>query len=337
MAKRKGTADVRIDIHSHVIPRRFIDYLEIHSEELKAHVGERDGNKIVVHDQGYVYPLFAEFYDPRQKVAAMDRSGLDVSVVSPAPPLFFYWTRGKLAVDVARVVNDGVAEMVAAFPERLRGMATIPAQDPAAAIAEMDRVVHKYHFRAVEIGTAIEGTPLSSHQLRPILRRAMELGVFLFAHPYYTGKKPGLGNYYLTNLIGNPLDTTVMVADLMFSGALEELPDLRICLAHGGGFLPYQVGRLVHGHQVRSEANVHCKTSPLDLLKRFYFDSLVFDGRALEYLVELVGAEHVCVGTDSPFDMGDPNPDVVLQALAGRGGHVLNDVCCGTAKRLLGE
>lgn len=328
---------MRIDIHSHVIPHKFIDYLETHSTELKAHVEDRDGVKTVVHDQGYVYPLFPEFYEPTQKVAAMDENGLDISVISPAPPLFFYWTRGKLAADVARVVNDGVAQMVSAFPERLRGMATIPAQDPDAAIAEMDRVVREHHFRAVEIGTTIEGTPLSAQQLRPLLHRAMELGVFFFAHPYYTGKKPGLENYYLTNLVGNPLDTTVMVADLMFSGALEELPQLRICLAHGGGFLPYQVGRLVHGHRVRSEAHAHCKTSPLDLLKRFYFDSLVFDGHALKYMVDLVGADHVCIGTDSPFDMGDPNPDAVLRALAESGEHVLSEVCCGTAKRLLGE
>lgn len=305
--------------------------------ELKAHVENRDGTKMVVHDQGYVYPLFPEFYDAAEKVAAMDKNGLNISVISPAPPLFFYWTQGELAAGVARVVNDGIAEMVSSFPERLRGMATVPAQDTDAAIAEMDRVAHEHHFRAIEIGTSIEGTPLSAQQLRPLLRRAMELGVFFFAHPYYTGKKPGLENYYLTNLVGNPLDTTVMVADLMFSGALEELPQLRICLAHGGGFVPYQVGRLVHGHRVRSEASAHCEASPLELLKRFYFDSLLFDGEALKYLVDLVGADHVCIGTDSPFDMGDPNPDAVLQALAKRGGRVLDEVCCGTVKRLLGE
>ena len=153
----------------------------------------------------------------------MDRKGIDVSVISPAPPMFYYWAQLELAIKAARLVNDGIADMVAKNPARLRGMATIPVQHPDAAVDEMERVVREHGFKAVEVGTSIEGAQLAEPRFRPVLRRAQELGVFLFAHPYYVGSKSGLECYYLTNLIGNPLDTTVMVANLMYSGALDEL------------------------------------------------------------------------------------------------------------------
>lgn len=328
---------MRIDIHSHVIPTRIIDQIARYPGEFAARVeGEADARK-VIHEQGYMYPLFDEFHDPHAKLESMDRKGIDIAVVSPAPPMFYYWADVDLAVKAARLVNDGVADMVAARPSRLRGMATVPLQHPDAAIDEMERVVREYDFKAIEIGTSVEGVQLAEQKFRPILRRAQELGLFVFAHPYYVGAKSGLECYYLTNLIGNPLDTTIMLANLMYSGALDELADLRICLAHAGGFAPYQIGRLVHGHKVRPEARRLSATSPKELLRRFYFDSLVFEPQALRYLIDLVGADHVCIGTDSPFDMGDEHPDETIASIPRLGEDERHDLCCGTALRLLGE
>jgi aminocarboxymuconate-semialdehyde decarboxylase len=251
--------------------------------------------------------------------------------------MFYYWADADLALEVAGLVNDGVADMVGAGPKRLRGMATVPMQHPDAAVAELERVVHAYGFKAVEIGTSIEGAQLAEERFRPLLRRASELNVFVFAHPYYVGAKSGLENYYLTNLIGNPLDTTVMLANLMFSGRLDELPDLKIVLAHGGGFIPYQIGRLVHGHSVRSETNSISKSSPKDLLKRIYFDSLLFEPQALRYLIDLVGPDHICIGTDAPFDMADNRPTATIDAVPGITPLERQCVCCGTALKLLCE
>jgi aminocarboxymuconate-semialdehyde decarboxylase len=123
----------------------------------------------------------------------------------------------------------------------------------------------------------------------------------------------------------------------MFSGRLDELPDLKIVLAHGGGFTPYQIGRLVHGHKVRSEANRITKSSPKDLLKRIYFDSLVFEPQALRYLIDLVGADHICIGTDAPFDMADETPKATIDAVPGITPLERRCVCCGTALKLLCE
>lgn len=328
---------MKIDIHNHVIPDRVVTAIAADPKRFRARVDGEGTARRIIHDQGYNYPLFDEFRQVEAKVAAMDRKGIDVSVISPAPPMFYYWADADLALEVAGLVNDGVADMVGASPERLRGMATVPMQHPDAAVAELERVVRAFGFKAVEIGTSIEGAQLAEERFRPLLRRASELNVFVFAHPYYVGAKGGLESYYLTNLIGNPLDTTVMLANLMFSGRLDELPDLKIVLAHGGGFVPYQIGRLAHGHAVRRETNGISKSSPKDLLKRIYFDSLVFEPQALRYLIDLVGADHICIGSDAPFDMADDDPGATIEAVPGLTPAERQCVCCGTALKLLRE
>jgi len=328
---------VRIDIHNHVIPSRIIDGIARSPDRFAARIEGPPHARRVNHAQGYVYPLFAEFHDVEAKLESMDRKGIDVAVISPAPPMFYYWADADVAIETARLVNGGIADMAARNPARLRGMATIPLQHPDAAIAEMERVVREYGFKGIEIGTSIEGAQLAEPRFRPILRRAQELRLFVFAHPYYVGAKHGLECYYLTNLIGNPLDTATMLANLMFSGALDELDELRMCLAHGGGFAPYQIGRLVQGHRVRAETRAQSVTSPLALLRRLYFDSLVFDPATLRYLIDLVGADHVCIGTDSPFDMGDEAPADTIASIPRLTDTEREHISFGTALRLLGE
>ena len=164
--------DMRIDIHSHVIPKRIIDAIAADPARFKARIETHGDIRKVIHDQGYVYPLFPEFHEVAAKVESMDRKGLGISVISPAPPMFYYWADADLALQVAGLVNDGVAEMVAGAPERLRGMATVPMQHPDAAVAELERAVKLHGFKAVEIGTSIEGAQLAEERFRPLLRRA---------------------------------------------------------------------------------------------------------------------------------------------------------------------
>ncbi len=328
---------MRVDLHSHVIPRGMVDAIRRTPAVWGARIERDAAGERVVHDLGYAYPLFAELFDPDAKLQSMDRRGLDVSVVSPAPPMFHYRADAELALRTARLINDGIAEMVAAHPSRLRGMGTLPVQHPELAIAELERVAREHRFRAVEIGSSIEGETLAEPRFRPVLRRCRDLGVLVFAHPYYVGAKCGMESYYLTNLIGNPWETTVLAANLMLSGAMDEMEGIRIVLAHGGGFLPYQVGRLEHGHEVRPEARAKTRTRPLDLLRRFHYDSLVFDPRALRYLIDAVGSERVALGTDSPFDMRDDDPLARIDSTPGLTPRERDDVCGRTALRLLGE
>jgi aminocarboxymuconate-semialdehyde decarboxylase len=324
-----------IDIHSHVIPSTIIAAISRDPKSFAARIESADGARRIVHDQGYIYPLFDEFVAVEAKLAAMDRKGIDVSVVSPAPPMFFYWAGADVAAEAARLVNDGIAAIVAAAPTRLRGMGSVPMQHPELALAELERVVKTHGFSAIEIGTTIEGVQLADARFRPFLRRASELDVTLFIHPYYVGSKSGLENYYLTNLLGNPFDTTVALANLMFSGALDELEGPRILVAHGGGFAPYQIGRLVHGHNVRGETRALSQTSPKELLRRFYFDTILFDPQALRFLIDLVGADHVALGTDAPFDMGDETPISSLRAVPALAPMDFEKLTSATAKQLV--
>jgi aminocarboxymuconate-semialdehyde decarboxylase len=325
----------RIDVHSHVIPETIVQAMREQPELYKTVIeGEGHQRKFV---RGKVrFDLIPEFYDADAKIESMDRKNIDISVISPGPQAFFYGLGDDQALRTAGIVNEGVAQMVAAHPARLRGMATLPMQNPDAAIAELERVVKDYGFKAVEIGTAIGEEELADPRFRPVLRRIQELKVVVFAHPNTQGSGGRLDCYYLTNLIGNPLDTTVMVGKLMFSGALDELKDIKILLAHGGGFLPYQIGRFVHGHKVRPDTSAVTQSDPLEMLRRFYFDALTHSPQAIRHLIDTVGSERVVIGTDSPFDMGEEQPLTRLDSVPGLTGKEREDVCYRSALQLFG-
>jgi len=298
-----------VDVHSHVLPLEMIEAIRARPREFGMRVEIRGGSETFVRDDRHSTPVYAEFHDADAKVEGMDRKGIDVSVISVTPVVFFYWLEPEAGLSAARLMNDGIARMVAAHPDRLRGMATLPMQDIDAAVAELERVVMEHGFRSIELGCRVRGELLSEPKFRPVLRRAQELNVFVFAHPYVAGELPAdLDCFYLGNLAGLPLDTTLMAAHLMFGGALDELSRLDIVLAHGGGYLPYQIGRLAHGYKVRQEARAHTRHSPAALLRRFHFDALTHDVAALRFLLEKAGADRVVIGTDAPFDMAEDDP-----------------------------
>ena len=304
-----------IDFHSHVIPETIVAAMSADPERYATRIEADAGKRYLVRGKLRL-ELLAEFSVAEAKLEAMDRKGIEISVISPGPQVFFYNLKEGEGIEAARLVNDGIAAMAAKNPARLRGMATLPMQHPEAAVAEMERVAREHGFKGIELATTAPGGELADARYRPVLRRAQELKMTIFAHPNTIGAGGRLDCYYLTNLIGNPLETTIMVANLMFSGVLDELPRLKMLLAHGGGFAPYQVGRFVHGHKVRPETRAHTAASAKELLKRFYFDTITHEPQALRYLIELVGAGRIVVGTDSPFDMGDENPRATLSHLS---------------------
>jgi len=327
---------MNIDLHTHVIPPNLVEAMERQPERYGTRIEAKDGKRYFS-VLGPLAELTPEYYDADAKVEWMDRVGLDVSVISVAPPIYFYWLSAQIGLEAARIANDGLAQMVAKRPERLRGMAHLPLQDPDAAIVELERVVKAYGFKGVELATSVEGATLAHPKFRKVLKTIEQLGCFVFAHPYQCVAKGGMEDYYLTNFAGFPLDTTLMVAHLMFSGALEELTQLRIVLAHGGGYIPYQIGRLVHGHRVRPEPKRITQTSPRELLRRFYFDALTHDPRAARHLINAVGADRVVIGTDHPFDMGPEHPVEDMDAVPGLTPREREQVCSLTAQALLGE
>jgi aminocarboxymuconate-semialdehyde decarboxylase len=184
-------------------------------------------------------------------------------------------------------------------------------QAPQQAADELRHAMTVLGLRGIQIGSNIAGKNLDDPELEPVWAAAAELGAFILLHPINVAGMDRLGSYYLNNLIGNPLDTTIAAACLVFSGVLERHPSLKICLAHGGGFVPYQAGRFLHGWHVRAEPKKKLPKPPTDSLQRFYFDTIVHSKEVLEFLVGNAGADRVLLGSDYPFDMG--TPDGVLQ------------------------
>jgi aminocarboxymuconate-semialdehyde decarboxylase len=234
----------------------------------------------------------------------MDALDIDAAIVSPSPTIFFYWLDSATGVAQSRRTNDSLARHVGERPDRLTGLATLPMQDPDEAARELERAVRELGMRGASIGPVVGDLPLDDRRFDVVFRTAESLDVPLLLHPYYVGPRPGLGDFYLTNLIGNPLETSVSVARLILSGLLDRLPRLRLALVHAGGFVPYQIGRLDHGWEVRPESH-GCRERPSAYLRRFVYDTVTHEPAALAYLIGLVGADRVAFGTDLPFDMMD--------------------------------
>jgi aminocarboxymuconate-semialdehyde decarboxylase len=292
-----------IDTHTHTIPRFFLD--RVASEELFG-VRLMDGD--VLHPDGDRYPVGSEFYDPVARIAEMDRFGIDISVLSASPTLFFYGEAEAEAADFARQFNDELAAWVKTYPDRFMGLASLPLQSPETAASELERAVTGLGLVGGEIGTSLPGpAAIDEAGLEPLFETAEALDVPLLLHPN-DPPVPLLGAFHLPNGIGNPLDTTIAAARLMFSGTLDRYPTLRIILVHGGGFLPYQFGRLDRIHQMRSEAQTRMSNAPSTYMRRFWIDSVTHSTAALEYLARLMGTDRVVLGSDYPFDMQDPDP-----------------------------
>lgn len=321
-----------VDVHAHVIPPALVGAMRAGDAPDGIAVESVDGSPWVVHRQGYRYPLLDAFHDVEVRLHTMDRQGVDHALLSAAPPLFLYWIDAGEAVDAARAVNDAVAQMAAQAPDRFTGVATLPLQDPGAAVAELQRCVREHGMTSAQIGPHCEGVPLDDESLRPVLAAASELNLPLIVHPYYVGTSPGLDDFYLTNLQGNPWQTAVCASRLILSGALDDLPTLDCVLVHGGGHLLYQVGRLDHGYRVRPEAQAPAG-QPSDYLRRFHYDTLTHRPESTRWLVEQVGADRVLYGTDVPFDMGGGPLADQLKGLDLSGEH-LEAIAHGNADRV---
>ncbi len=325
-----------IDLHSHVIPPTVIDAVRRDPQRFGMKLVERDG-RIFFERRGDLREMEREFYDVEAKIAAMDRMRVEISALSVAPPIYFYALPPEAGLAASRLSNDGIAQMVAKHPARLRGMATLPMQDPDAAIVELERVVKEYKFKAVELGTSVEGEMLAAARFRPVLKTIEQLGCFIFTHPYDCAAKGAMDAYELPNTVGYPLDSTLMAAHLMASGALDDLKTLRIVIPHGGGYVPYQIGRFARAHKHRPAAGAATKSSPYELFKRFYFDALTHDPRSTRHLINMAGADHVVIGTDNPFNMGYEDPIAALEATPGLTAAEKAQIMSGTARRLFGK
>ncbi len=336
IVKKRGKS-LRVDIHCHYLntdaaakvahhnPAQF-DFLARFSNDITREVNAKQ-----------VSERAARLTSIETRLKDMDRMGIDVQAIAPAPHQTYYWCEPGEGAELARMVNERLAQIVAATPERFVALGTVPLQDAGLAVAELEYGVKKLGLRGVEINPSVNGLDLThpSLSLDRFFAKVQELDVLIFMHPVGFTHGERLKDHYFNNVIGNPLETTVAASHLIFDGVIERYPKLKVVLPHGGGYLAHYWARMDHAHGARADCRVHIKRKPSSYLEKFYFDSITFDPGMLHHLVERFGADHVLLGTDYPYDMGVEDPVGFIGAVRGLSPAEKGQIMGGNAARLL--
>lgn len=308
-----------IDVHAHCVPTGVIETLLADGGRYGIEITEHDGRyAALIAGRVQTRPMFPAISDLPRRLAAMDRSGVDVQVLSSWIDLTAYALPADAGGRYARMFNESLAATVAGAPDRFRALATVPLQTPAAAADELRHAVTSLGLVGAEIATTVDGLELDDRGLDPFWAVAEELRCLVVVHPYASLAGRGVTRYNLGNLIGNPAETTIAVGHLIFGGVLERHPDLQVCLVHGGGFAPYQAGRWDRGFRTNADgAGANLTRSPGEWLQELYFDTVLHSAQSLRHLIDTVGIGQVVLGSDYPFMMGDPEPITVVDEVPG--------------------
>ena len=270
------------------------------------------------------------------RLADMDAMGVDTQALSVSPYHLFHWTQGDLAVKAFEAINDDLAAVEADHPERFVPLGAIPMQDPGAAITEVRRCAGQLGFRGVEMATHIEGVEISDPRYNAFWEEVEQLGLLVFLHPTGFTQPDRLMDHYFVNTIGHPLEETICAGRLIFDGVMERFPGLKFVFSHGGGFLPMYAGRFDHAYNAREDVRHGLPKPPSEYLDMFYFDTMVFEPDQIGFLVGKYGADHVLLGTDYPYDMGETDPLGLIDRVEGLSEDDRDLITGGNAARLLG-
>jgi aminocarboxymuconate-semialdehyde decarboxylase len=307
--ERRRDERLNIDVHTHYLPRSVVAAADGQRDWHGIRFGLNEKGQLVSTTEklGFALP-WPDFRAPiTDRIAAMDRLRIDMHLLSLTPTLWRHELDARDGIDMARDVNDETAAIVADHPDRFGGFAFLPLQDADASVGELERAVGELGLVGAAVSTHVDGEDWDSERLFPVLEAANDLGALLFVHPSAVRARKMLDKYHLFNMIGNPLETTVAIGSIIFGGVLDRLTDLRLVFAHGGGYAAFAAGRFDHGATVRPESR-GTQEPPADYLQRLYFDDLTHSPLALRYLIDLVGIEHVVLGSDFPADMGYVDP-----------------------------
>jgi aminocarboxymuconate-semialdehyde decarboxylase len=333
----RGKRLLTIDMHAHTMSPE-VEQLVANSPQKLAEPQIRlrtMGAVSVEYNRAVMLPRAQQpLNDLSMRLADMNRMGVDVQVVSPQPTQYYYWADRDLARRIVNLQNEHVASICAQHPDRLVGLGTLALQHPELAVEQLADAANRLGLRGFEMSTAVNERDLSDPSLEPVWAKAEELGCLIFVHPMGCSLGERLQLAYLSNSIGQPVETAVALAHLIFGGVLDRHPGLEVCAAHGGGFLPTYVGRADHAFRTRTDARTMARP-PSEYLRRIFFDSLVYSPEALRKLIDQVGTAQVVVGTDYPFDMGHYDIHALVRATdltAQQRAAILG----GNAARLLG-
>ena len=332
----KGNKTEAINVHAHLMGMWGPEMEERYKKFMHYLSRDPEGREVIIikGQARTAIPRPEEMYKPMSIIQEMDKNKIDIQALS-IMPLFNYDIDPELGINYCRMQNEAIAKAVKAHPDRLVGLATVPLQDPKEAANELQRAIKELSMKGVEIGNEVNGNNLDWRKLWPFYEKAQELDVFILCHPSSPPGAERMAKYGLQNLIGFPTATSLAIASLIFGGVLEDFPKLKFCFAHGGGFIPYQLGRLDRGFRVKPECREFIKKPPSEYFKLFYFDTITHSLPALEYLIKMVGSDRVVLGSDAPFDVADPDPVAMVSQLESISSAEKDKILGGNAAHLL--
>ena len=337
MVRSRRRGSLRVDIHCHYLNQEVaakVAHLNPGQYEPSVCFANTLTREVNVRQMRDRAPMLS---DVGVRLKHMDRMGVDIQAVSPAPNQTYYWTEPGMGQELARAVNEGIARLVAGHPDRFVGLGSIPLQDPGLAISELEFAVRKLGLKGVEINPNVNGLDLTDRKLnlQNFFKKAEELNIVIFMHPIGYTQGERLMDHYFNNVIGNPLETTVAASHLIFDGVMERYPKLKIVLPHAGGYLAHYWARMDHAWQARPDCRTVLKKKPSRSLEKFYFDTIAFDSGMLQHLIERLGADHVLLGTDYPYDMGVEDPVGFINRVKSLSSVKKKKIMGGNAARLL--
>ncbi len=306
-----------VDIHTHILPKDIPDFGRRFGYGGFIHLDHhKPGCARMMKDDRFFREVEANVWDPSVRMHECGGHGVHVQVLSTVPVMFSYWAKPQDTLNLAMFLNDHIADIAQRHPKRFIGLGTLPMQDTGLAVKELERC-KRIGLQGVEVGSHVEGVNLGEPALFPVFQACEELGMAVFVHPWDMLGKERTDKYWSPWLVAMPMETTLAITSMIFSGLFERLPKLRVAFAHGGGSFPGTFGRIEHGFNVRPDlCAVDNAVPPREYLGRFWLDSLVHDPAMLQHVVNLVGPERVALGTDYPFPLGELQPGTLIRSMS---------------------
>jgi aminocarboxymuconate-semialdehyde decarboxylase len=307
----------KIDIHTHILPENLNEVTGRFSDSrfLKLYP-VNDTSAVLKKDEIAFRHVHCNCWNHKVRIEDCDSNRVNMQVLSTLPVLFSYWAKDNECLSLSKALNDHIVEICKIEPQRFIGIGTIPMQNTNYAIQEMDRCINDLKLPGIQIGSNINGKNLSDIKFQPIFEHAEKIDCSIFIHPWEMMGQADMQKYWLPWLVGMPAETSRAICSIIFGGILEKYPNLKIAFAHGGGAFPFIIGRIDHGHKMRPDiCAVDNKKIPSSYFKYFYVDSLVHDEQALHFLLNKIGPEHIALGSDYPFPLGEQEPGRLIEEM----------------------
>ena len=307
---------MRIDIHTHIMPGKMPNWTAKFGYGDFIHLEHRNCDACMMKGDKLFRVVEPNCFEPSVRLQEMEDTEVSIQVLSTIPVLFNYWAKPADGLETSRFLNDHLAETVRQHPNHFIGLGTVPLQDIDLAIREMERCVKDLRLPGLEIGSNINGRNLSDPLFFPFYAAAEKIGCALFIHPWEMMGETQMERYWLPWLVGMPAETARAISSMIFGGVFEKFPKLRVAFAHGGGSFPFTLGRIEHGFKVRPDlVAIDNPVNPRDYIGKFWVDSLVHDKKAFAYLMDVMGEDHICLGSDYPFPLGEHMPGRMIEKM----------------------